>query len=64
MYCFVNIAHDGSVKWWDMKKYRCIKEKKMHAPKGDEGVWSVEFHKGYKNIMASGGADSIAYIYV
>jgi hypothetical protein len=32
--------------------------------KGDEGVWAVDFHKSHKNLMASGGADSSAYVYL
>ncbi|KAJ3296021.1 hypothetical protein HK104_002052 [Borealophlyctis nickersoniae] len=56
-------GHDCSIRWWDLKTRSCLQEYTSHRKKNDEGVWSVKYHPGALEYMASGGADGVCKLY-
>src|SRR5690348_1623525 len=53
----VNVGHDCSVRWWDLRTYNCIQEVSPHRRKGAEGICAVRYHPSGR-WLASSGADS------
>lgn len=56
-------SHDNSIRLWNLDNKTCIQEITAHRKKFDESILDVAFHpsRGY---IASGGADSLAKVFV
>lgn len=61
--CLLSGSHDNSIRLWDLDNKTCIQEITAHRKKFDESILDVAFHpsRGY---IASGGADSLAKVFV
>jgi WD40 repeat protein len=56
-------SHDGSIKVWDLRNYRCVSEvENAHARKYDESVMCLNVF-GNSPFFGSGGGDSTVNIY-
>ncbi|EGR31914.1 hypothetical protein IMG5_099940 [Ichthyophthirius multifiliis] len=55
-------GHDGFIKTWDLRQYKCVSEIKAHQNKYDEAVHSIIINQNY-NYIASCGADGYVNIY-
>lgn len=55
-------GHDGSLRFWDVRKGIMVQEQAAHHRKFDEGVLSVAYHPT-KTFVATSGADSVIKLY-
>ena len=55
-------SHDGSLRVWDIRKYKCLYETPCHRKKFDESVNVVVKHPNLP-ILATGGADSLIKVF-
>lgn len=58
---FCSSSHDGSVRCWDMRNYKCLTDLPLVRKKYDEGANVVLYHPT-KLLMAVGGADGIVKV--
>ena len=40
-YELVSCAHDGNLRFWDLRKYKCISDLTVHLRKYDEGALCI-----------------------
>ena len=52
---FLSTGHDGSLRVWDLRKYRCISDTVIHLKKYDEGALCLSLSGDGQ--LAVGGAD-------
>ena len=50
----LSTGHDGSLRVWDLRKYRCVSDMVIHLKKYDEGALCLALGEGQ---LAVGGAD-------
>ncbi len=48
---------DSSLRLWDLRNYKCLREFSLHRKKYDESIFDIKFHPDL-NILVSAGADS------
>eukprot|EP00743_Colponemidia_sp_Colp-15_P001873 GILK01002041.1.p1 GENE.GILK01002041.1~~GILK01002041.1.p1 ORF type:complete len:591 (-),score=98.15 GILK01002041.1:122-1894(-) len=58
----VSGAHDGSLRFWDLRQRLCLHEISAHRKKFEEATMCVSYHPA-KAVLASGGADSVVKLY-
>ena len=51
----MSTGHDGSLRVWDLRKYRCVSDMAIHLRKYDEGALCLAL--GGEGQLAVGGAD-------
>ena len=51
----LSTGHDGSLRIWDLRKYRCVSDMVLHLKKYDEGALCIS--SSGEGQMAVGGAD-------
>ena len=51
----LSTSHDGSLRVWDLRKYRCVSDTVVHLKKYDEGALCLSVSGD--NQLAVGGAD-------
>lgn len=59
----VSGSHDCSVRLWMLDNRTCVQEITAHRKKNDEAIHHVAFHP-LQPLIASGGADSLARIFI
>ena len=59
---FVTGGHDGMMRFWDIRNYKCVQEVQAHQRKYDEALACIEIHPTLP-LIASGGADSIVNLF-
>ncbi|GAB1608074.1 striatin-3-like isoform X5 [Argonauta hians] len=59
----VSGSHDCSIRLWNLESKTCVQEITSHRKKFDESIHDVAFHPS-KPYIASGGADSVAKVFV
>lgn len=57
-YEFSSSSHDGSVRAWDIRKFKCLNDNPVHRKKYDEAA-NVLLQHPQDMIIAVGGADGI-----
>ncbi|KAI0242327.1 1,2-dihydroxy-3-keto-5-methylthiopentene dioxygenase [Massospora cicadina] len=58
----LTLAHDASLRWWDLATNACVQEFSSHMSKSSESVFSVKFHPRHP-WFASCGADSVVKLF-
>lgn len=53
-------SHDGNLRVWDLRKYKCVSDLPIHLRKYDEGVLCLALQE---NVLAVGGADGLVKVY-
>ncbi|KAL4475422.1 hypothetical protein ABPG72_022057 [Tetrahymena utriculariae] len=56
------VGHDGFIKTWDLRQYKCLNEIKAHQSKYDEAIHSVNCSQT-SDYIATSGADGVVNIY-
>ncbi|MES1916702.1 MAG: hypothetical protein MHM6MM_008499, partial [Cercozoa sp. M6MM] len=59
---YVSCAHDGSLRYWDMRTRACLQDISSHMGKYDEVIHCARYHPT-KNVVATGGADCHVQLY-
>jgi len=52
----ISCSHDGNIRFWDLRKYKCISDVGVHMRKYDEGALCLGYSEG---TLAVGGADGL-----
>lgn len=52
----ISCSHDGTVRIWDIRKFKCINDIGVHMQKYDESLLCVS-HGPEDQMVAVGGAD-------
>ena len=50
-------GHDGNIRVWDIRTYKCLNDVKANRKKYDESIYNIDLCKG--KAIVSAGADSI-----
>ena len=51
----ISCGHDGNLRFWDLRKYKCVSDVPVHMKKYDEGALCMTQWEGW---LAVGGADA------
>ena len=51
---FLSTGHDGNLRVWDLRKYKCVSDMTVHIRKYDEGALCLSLGGG---ALMVGGAD-------
>jgi WD40 repeat protein len=54
----VTCGHDGNLRIWDLRTYKCITDIACHMKKYDESVLCLS-HNKEEALLAAGGADGL-----
>lgn len=57
----VSCGHDGNLRFWDLRKYKCVSDVAVHMKKYDEGALCLAQNKE-EDLLCVGGADGIVKI--
>jgi WD40 repeat protein len=57
----VSCGHDGNLRFWDLRKYKCISDVAVHVRKYDEGALCLA--ENGEGLFAVGGADGLVKLF-
>lgn len=54
----VSCGHDGNLRFWDLRKYKCVSDVAVHMKKYDESALCLSQSKD-EGLLCVGGADGL-----
>ena len=57
----LSTGHDGNLRVWDLRKYKCVSDISVHVRKYDEGALCLSL--GPEGMLAVGGADGLVKLF-